>query len=404
VQRQGVHRSGKLRLEQLIDTLMARYPALAAEQFTHGDDPEMSFGIGRHAVHMAFIGHLEVRRLQRSLQGGLDLLLYQHRRAPKKNGARVYRRGPATTSGGCLPARGRAALWLAGSTVYWDEKQTATGDVTMAVHYSVHFAGEILPGHDPGAVREGLRKLFKANDATLDRLLSGKPQLIKRACDRPTALKYQLAMTRAGARAVISEHRDADAPPSTGPAGAEASRQSMAERVAALAAGSGPADETGKSQNANRACEVSVSTDPISLAPAGADVLGPDERSAPVTRDIDTSTLVLDEPGASLAAPAAAAPPPPDTSHLSEGPVGEDIPTLPRQQTALDPDTSALSLCPPGSDLGAGSDRPPAAPEIDLSTMDLAPAGSDLIEARYRRTEKTAAPDTSHLRIDSGDH
>ncbi len=73
----------------------------------------------------------------------------------------------------------------------------------MSESYNIYFAGELLPEHDANEVRARLAKLFNANDATLDKLFSGKRQLIKRDCDNATALKYKQAMERAGAVPIV---------------------------------------------------------------------------------------------------------------------------------------------------------------------------------------------------------
>ncbi|MDP5072133.1 MAG: hypothetical protein NWQ45_14645, partial [Congregibacter sp.] len=70
--------------------------------------------------------------------------------------------------------------------------------------YDIAFGGECLEGHDPLAVREALGALFKADEATLDRLFSGTRQRIKRNCDKATALKYQKSLAAAGAKAIVS--------------------------------------------------------------------------------------------------------------------------------------------------------------------------------------------------------
>ena len=75
----------------------------------------------------------------------------------------------------------------------------------MDARYSIYFAGELLDGHDRATVRAGLAKLFNADEATLDKLFSGKAQMIKRGCDKATALKYKQAMERAGAQPGDSE-------------------------------------------------------------------------------------------------------------------------------------------------------------------------------------------------------
>ncbi len=109
----------------------------------------------------------------------------------------------------------------------------------MSESYNIYFAGELLPEHDASEVRARLAKLFNANDATLDKLFSGKRQLIKRDCDKATALKYKQAMEKAGAKPVVTRSGEsAEAQPAdsadTAPAAApEASRLSEEVSIAA---------------------------------------------------------------------------------------------------------------------------------------------------------------------------
>lgn len=70
----------------------------------------------------------------------------------------------------------------------------------MEARYNIYFAGQLLAGHALAGVRENIARLFNADDATLDKLFSGKAQLVKRDCDKATALKYKQAMEQAGAR------------------------------------------------------------------------------------------------------------------------------------------------------------------------------------------------------------
>ena len=82
----------------------------------------------------------------------------------------------------------------------------------MEARYNVYFAGQLLEGQDPGSVRSSLAKLFNADEATLEKLFSGNAQLIKRNCDKATALKYKQAMERAGAQALIKAVAETAAP------------------------------------------------------------------------------------------------------------------------------------------------------------------------------------------------
>lgn len=71
--------------------------------------------------------------------------------------------------------------------------------MTDEKRYEVVFEGGLVDGADPGAVRDNVARLFKMDAGRLDKLFSGKRYIIKRNLDKETALKYQLAMRKAGA-------------------------------------------------------------------------------------------------------------------------------------------------------------------------------------------------------------
>ncbi|TGD71939.1 hypothetical protein E4634_17685 [Mangrovimicrobium sediminis] len=277
--------------------------------------------------------------------------------------------------------------------------------------YNIFFAGEVLEGHEKAEVRARLAKLFNAGEATLEKLFSGKPQLVKRECDKPTALKYKQAMERAGARPVIkavpaSQAADA-AQPAPRPAAAVGAQQqpaaqkklSMAERIAALAEApditiSKPEPETPP------APEVDPETG-LSLAPAGTHLLSAEERQQAVVAEVevDISDLATEGDYGRLSSEPPPAPPAPDTSHMDMGAVGETIPTLPSNVTPITPDTSAIDLSPAGTDFSDCSSVDEEFPELDLTHMAVAPEGSDVLEAQYRRRHDEAAPNTDHLSV-----
>lgn len=270
----------------------------------------------------------------------------------------------------------------------------------MGSRYSIYFAGQLLDGHEPGAVRARLAKLFNADQATLDKLFSGKAQLIKRDCDKPTALKYKQAMEKAGARPVV---KLVDAP-----AGGQApAQQSAVDKIAALA----NAPDLGRYRGAPQEAGKTTAEPPASattagdqetfdLAPAGADVLRPGERREVVEQEVDTAGLELDEAGQRLAAEAPAPPPAPDTSHLSAAAAGESIPNLPSDVEPLAPDVSGLDLSPAGTDFSDCVGPEAEVPELDLSGIDLAPPGTEVLEQQYRKQAQGQAPATDHLSLE----
>ncbi|MEH6586533.1 MAG: hypothetical protein V7720_08235 [Halioglobus sp.] len=270
--------------------------------------------------------------------------------------------------------------------------------------YNVYYAGELLDGQQLEQVRARLASLFKADDATLDKLFSGTAQLVKRECDKTTALKYQQAMENAGAKPLIKAAK-ATAPPEPEPepepktAQEPAKAQTAAERIAALAAApdQGSYDEPESAANASQSA-IDNDSD-LNLSPEGTEVLKPEERSEQVVADIDTSDLEVDEQSQRLSEEASAPPPAPDTSHLSMGEVGDEIPTLATEQQPTVPDTEGLTLTPEGTDFSDCAAPQAQAPVLDLSGIDLAPQGSDVLEEAHRNKPKPPPPATDHISL-----
>ena len=260
----------------------------------------------------------------------------------------------------------------------------------METLYNVYYAGQVLAGQDPGTVRENIARLFKADEATLEKLFSGKLQLLKRDCDRARALQYKQAMERAGAQAIIRAARNPESGDGERP-------QSRAEKIAAVA------NATDHAQyRPDGAAPEPPSAPPeegLHLWPVGADLLRPEERPVPVDAPVQTTQWTVDEAPERLSAPPSPPPAAPDTEHLELGEVGAQIPNLAPQHPAAEPDISALDLSPEGTDFSdcAADDR--IVPEADLSGLELAPGGSDVLEEQYRKRERITAPPTDHLSL-----
>lgn len=239
--------------------------------------------------------------------------------------------------------------------------------------YDIAFAGECLAGHDASAVREALGVLFKADDATLDRLFSGKRQSIKRLCDKATALKYQKSLAKAGAKAIVT-------------------------RASSVT----PQSPTAAPSSTSPEADTSNAGDSFALLPGGSDILRPDERTQQQDTEVDLSHLSLAEAGDRLSAET-------DADNIGTPILAPDFdvaeagarmaaPSEDRSIAA--PDTSALDLAPVGEDLGEQSDASPA-PTVSTDHLDLADTGSDLLKAEERKVSDAAAPDTSHLELDA---
>ncbi len=73
----------------------------------------------------------------------------------------------------------------------------------MSLDYEVVFEGKILIGSEEQRVKQNVGRMFKADDAKLAALFSGRTVVIKSGVDKATAQKYVQAMKKAGAQAEI---------------------------------------------------------------------------------------------------------------------------------------------------------------------------------------------------------
>ena len=267
----------------------------------------------------------------------------------------------------------------------------------MSERYDIYFSGQLAEGRDIDSARAGLARLFQADEATLDKLFSGKAHIIKRDCDRATALKYKQAMEEAGAQPLIQA---AGQKPGTRKP-AEAS--SASDKIAALATAP---DELRYRENAtDEPATAPTSTptadaDSFGLTPPGTEVLRDDERPAPVTREIDTSRLHVDSDAERLSEASAQPPADLDTDHLSMAEVGEDIPNLPSPDTPVNPDLEGLSLAEAGKDLSDCAPPEAPAPALDLSSLSVEPPGTEMLEEQFRKRDPDKLPDTDHISLE----
>ncbi len=314
---------------------------------------------------------------------------------------------------------------MGGESVYCTYKSRGLGG--MGTRYNIYFAGEITKGQDVAVVRENLAKLFKADAATLEQLFSGKANLIKRNCDADTAHKYEQAMERAGAIALIkpaeatagenSQASQQEAQQSAAPAAADPI--SKAAKIAALAAAAdqspfapsaapsaerqgatADAADSAPSPSPSSAESAAQSDGGIHLLPEGTAVLEESERAVPEELEIDTGDLAVDESTQRLSEEAPPPPPAPDTSHLDVAAVGETIPNLPSREPELTPNAAGISIVPGELDLSDCAPPPPPPPALDLSSIELAPEGTDMLEEEYRASADAPPPATDHLSLE----
>lgn len=211
--------------------------------------------------------------------------------------------------------------------------------------YDIYFRGECLPGADEAKVKVAIAKIFKADDAKLAQLFSGKVNTIKKAADKATAIKYQQVFKQAGAKAVITLVKDAVETPTAAPVTTESISTSNTD----------PQEKQGN----------------WDILPSGSDLLAPEERRNIPDADIDTSAIKMVSPFADVETDEKIDPPAPDTSHISVAEVGEDMnPTRPA----------------PVPDL-----------ELDLSEFTVADVGAALADKKDK--EVPPVPDTKHIKL-----
>ncbi|WOJ93886.1 hypothetical protein R0135_01645 [Congregibacter variabilis] len=241
--------------------------------------------------------------------------------------------------------------------------------------YDIAFAGECLEGHDPAAVREAMGKLFKADDATLERLFCGTRQRIKRNCDKATALKYQKSLAAAGAKAIIT-----------------------------LATAASPALEPVASPAPEQVVSEESDDGDLTLLPGGSDILRPDERTQHQEAALDLSHISLAETGDRLSEETVDKGPAVNAPNFDVAEPGAQIGPELAQTPSVAPDTSALDIAPVGEDLGAHSSQ--TSPPVSVSTehLALADTGSDLLKAEERKVSNEQAPDTSHLALEPSEN
>lgn len=227
--------------------------------------------------------------------------------------------------------------------------------------YDIFFRGEILPGHDEGQVKSALAQLFKASDAKLAQLFSGKVNAIKKSVDKATAAKYQQLFKKAGAKAVIVIAKEEDRNPSSNEAQGVSSGDNNAAEVSAKVP-----SQTSPQQDESTAEEGSWD-----ILPSGSDLLKPDERRVVPEVNIDLSGIKVASPFDDVFEEKKPVPPAPDTSHISVAPVGGD----------MNPDR-----LPPAPDL-----------ELDLSEFSVAEVGVTLVEKKEK--EVPPVPDISHIKL-----
>jgi len=170
--------------------------------------------------------------------------------------------------------------------------------------FDVIFRGQIIRSMEVAQVKQNLVTLFKSTPDAVEKLFGGDEVVVRKSLDYATAMKYQSALKKAGALALIKEIVSDEPKPevrkTTGPAtfGAVESSQERIEGLAKKASSDTGVAESSDNTDQSRQLESSGDTTQLdskgisemSLAAVGTQIL-PDKVYE--KREVDTSELSL---------------------------------------------------------------------------------------------------------------
>ncbi|MGI9286234.1 MAG: hypothetical protein ACR2P1_12670 [Pseudomonadales bacterium] len=234
--------------------------------------------------------------------------------------------------------------------------------------HTIYFDGNIADGFSIGQVKKNLAKLFKSDAERIGELFSGERVALKKNIDLATAKKYHAVLLNAGALVTIDAANDASIV------------YDCAEQATAAKKEEQP--EFG-----------------WSLAPVGSLLLRAKEKVKQAVVNIDISHLSLASVFAAEKSKAPEQVVAPDVTHLSVAPVGEQLVASRKEEeeTELALDLSALSIDPPGVELGRGTDAEVEELQIDLSQYTLLELGEEITATRKMQAPTPEPPDVSHI-------
>jgi hypothetical protein len=176
-------------------------------------------------------------------------------------------------------------------------------------NFEVAFSGEIADGANLEQVKARVAQMFKADEAKLAHLFSGKRVIIKKNIDRQTAAKYQAALHKAGA---VCEVKNCSVAESVGTAQVVASVSGNMPITAPDIPVETPAAPETAPLHISAA---DIEALPLTVAPVGSDMQD-EVKPAPIPA-VDISGLDMAPVGSAMSdRKKGHVPPPPDTTGL----------------------------------------------------------------------------------------
>lgn len=275
----------------------------------------------------------------------------------------------------------------------------------MSELFNVVFSGEVSGRADPAVVRANVGKLFNASEAVLDKLFSGQPVAVKKMVDRATAMKVRAMMKQAGAETrmvpVDDQGRPLDAAGATtaAPAAQPPAAAPVARPVPAAAPVSAPAPAPAASAAAPKPAAESMAERVKRMAE---EQLRQEAAQAAVAKAAEAQGNWGVAPVGTRLSPVDAGPPPvaPDISGIVLAPAGSDV-IAPNEKPYIPPvqvDISAINLAPAGTEVLKENEREHVVPVVvDLSGISVAEVGAPLDEIKEEKA--LINPDISYLKL-----
>jgi len=182
--------------------------------------------------------------------------------------------------------------------------------------FEIAFSGEIMPGADLETVKRKIATVFKADEARLAQLFSGRRMLIKRQADEITMIKYRGAFQKAGAICEVVELNEPVAP---APAAAKPVTRPVPSQSAAYVSKYPESDLVPQA----------LLTEPLGIRGENIEELAAEV--APVGSPMQHQIKEVKAPVI-------------DTSGIDVAPVGSTLTTRKGEQPPPPPDTSGLSM------------------------------------------------------------
>lgn len=276
----------------------------------------------------------------------------------------------------------------------------------MSELFNVVFSGEVSGRADPAVVRANVGKLFNASEAVLDKLFSGQPVAVKKMVDRATAMKVRAMMKQAGAETrmvpVDDQGRPLDAAGAT-TAGHTAAQAPAAAPVARPVPAAAPVSTPAPAPVAPVAAPKPAAESMADRVKRMADEqLRQEAAQAAVAKATEAQGNWGVAPAGTRLSPVDAGPPPvaPDISGIVLAPAGSDV-IAPNEKPYIPPvqvDISAINLAPAGTEVLNEDEREHVVPVVvDLSGISVAEVGAPLDEIREEK--KLVNPDISYLKL-----